>query len=460
MSLFPDTAMKAPTAAIVCGFLLSAYFFHTGTAYQKLDVYDPQSLYKLYTRSWRSGRLSNATRAQDHSLEEPAPGVAYFTPNTEKLINSGSMPRSDLMNFLQGITNTQKMDMLDDVKKLKDCWKSMEKYGRKGPFAPFYCYFYWNSDRDDCQRIYRYRELARGRTTIMLVECLSQTSHALKTLSENNNRNTMSSAGVHIEIGSGLDLLLYAPFSSGMAFNVPERDTFKVTLTRCLGAKFDASAGFGFSVRYLFNKDDLLGESLTVELGLDIPGSKSGIDLLLHFKAKERRFIGYGFALGMGRGLSPIDFSVLSCDTKQIGGDQSSVRIKIGDVGPTWSCQQEELGVVSIDKHGRERICCPAVNLPECSSCMCWFARRDCPVKPASEFSINARKTIALSSCVGEDYLKKPKNKEDCYREWRNNFNLKYGVWRHETKQCWVSDTFSMHTCKWAPNESRDVFIR
>ena len=31
----------------------------------------------------------------------------------------------------------------------------------------------------------------------------------------------MSSAGVHIEIGSGLDLLLYAPFSSGLAFNVP-----------------------------------------------------------------------------------------------------------------------------------------------------------------------------------------------------------------------------------------------
>ena len=37
-----------------------------------------------------------------------------------------------------------------------------------------------------------------------------------------------------------------------------ELDTFKVTLTRCLGAKFDASAGFGFSVRYLLIKDELL----------------------------------------------------------------------------------------------------------------------------------------------------------------------------------------------------------
>ena len=52
-------------------------------------------------------------------------------------------------------------------------------------------------------------------------------------------------------------------------------------------------------LQYLLTEDEWLSwEMQSVELGMDLPGTEFGVDVLVHSKA-EKRFIGFGLSFGI-----------------------------------------------------------------------------------------------------------------------------------------------------------------
>ena len=145
-------------------------------------------------------------------------------------------------------------------------------------------------------------------------------------------------AAVHVEFGIGFAAGLYFSGSGGVGFDVPELKTAKITSTTCWGVKFDVSFGGGISVSFLPKMSDLLGTAVTIELGMDVPGTEIGFDFLIHYSPADRKFVGFGLAFGMGIGLSPVDFASSRCSTNLIAEYQDSVKIAMGYAGPSWTC--------------------------------------------------------------------------------------------------------------------------
>ena len=56
---------------------------------------------------------------------------------------------------------------------------------------------------------------------------------------------------------------------------------------------------------------------MTFEIGLDVPGTELGVDLLFHYNADEHRLVGFGLSFGMSIGLSPVDLTTNRCNTRQ-----------------------------------------------------------------------------------------------------------------------------------------------
>ena len=135
-----------------------------------------------------------------------------------------------------------------------------------------------------------------------------------------------------------------------MAFDIPDMTTTKITYTTCWGIKLDVSVGGGISISYLTKMSDLLGAAVTFEIGIDVPGSELGIDLLFHYNAEENRLVGFGLSFGMGIGLSPVDLATSRCNTRLIADYQSAVKIHIGHTGSSYVCDRQHLGVISENK--------------------------------------------------------------------------------------------------------------
>ena len=182
-----------------------------------------------------------------------------------------------------------------------------------------------------------------------------------------------------LSFGAGL----YFSGSTGVAFDIPDRSTYKITSTTCRGLKFDISIGGRISVTYLPKMSDLLGDAITVELGMDIPGTEFGVDVLVHFNEAEKRFIGFGLSFGMGIGLSPIDIATSRCNTRQVAEYQSSVKIPIGYAGPYLKCNRTFIGVVSDDRY---ILLSSKITQPAAVPKMCWFDGTECPFTPAQEY--------------------------------------------------------------------------
>lgn len=185
----------------------------------------------------------------------------------------------------------------------------------------------------------------------MLIECLSQYRPILGTFLKNNltdseETQNFSPPAIHVEVGGGISAGLYYAGSTGVAFDMPERSSFKFTATTCWGIKLDISVGGGVSVSYLTKMSDLLGDALTIEIGLDVPATELGFDVLFHYSTSEHRIVGFGFAFGMRIGLSPVDFATSRCYTRLISTvNPTSAGIRAGPIGgSSWNCDKKYNG--------------------------------------------------------------------------------------------------------------------
>ena len=415
-------------------------YYQSGEDGNQLEIFDPESLWQHYKQAWTSNPFSR----------ELAPGLSYLTPVTERLVENGTISMSQILSFYNSINSQQKTNFLSSTKKLEACWKKVKTESQSTQSLPFYCYYYWSKYSLLCNQEVKYRNLAKGETELNLIECVGQ----------NQPQTIGDASAIHVEFGISFGAGLYFSGSTGVAFDIPDRSTYIITSTTCRGLKFDISIGGGISVTYLPKMSDLLGDAITVELGMDIPGTEFGVDVLVHFNEAEKRFIGFGLSFGMGIGLSPIDIATSRCNTRQVAEYQSSVKIPIGYAGPYLKCNRTFVGVVSDDRY----ICCPANNPARSCTEMCWFDGTECPFTPAQEYdkgtTQSKKNAIGYSSCLGQTYVVEATSADSCQSRWNNDNRQEYAVWREQSRQCWFSDTENMTTCSWAPSGFRTVYIR
>ena len=176
------------------------------------------------------------------------------------------------------ITDEGKKDLFNKTEKLQEYWEKerSESVGRPIRTTPAACYFNWDLG---CKHIYTTREIAKGETELKLIECVSQNGPAFfEALARafGTESDASDTAAVHVEFGIGFAAGLYFSGSGGVGFDVPELKTAKITSTTCWGVKFDVSFGGGISVSFLPKMSDLLGTAVTIELGMDVPGTEIG----------------------------------------------------------------------------------------------------------------------------------------------------------------------------------------
>lgn len=418
-----------------------------------MNTFDPESLYKHF----KNDAMQNGNA---YPVEDEADGIAYFTGVTRTLMSpsNGSISKNDVLKAYNSFSSTDKTNLYNAQKQIQDCWNNAKNDAQSSSSKSYErCYF------ASCSvPLYeKYENLAKGDTHLKLIECLGQNSEGMtNTLSKvgqaisGRSKRIPANHGLLIEAGGGIAFGLYASGSTGVGYNLNDLGDRIATTTSCLGFKFDIAIGGGFSISYLPDWNDIEGEALTVELGADIPYTEIGIDLLLHFSIKEsgqiQRFIGFGFSIGMGVGLNPIDVATSKCTTTKVADIKDSVLIAIG-LYRGWICESRLVGVVTgtLNKY----ICCPQHHSNRPCSQFCWFDGTECPQTPAQMSTTKYALAIAYSSCPGQTYIAAGQNNwDECFRLWKMDWLQKYILYRVDSGECWFSNTYSLDRCVWAPS--------
>lgn len=288
-----------------------------------VQTYDPESLYHHFKQRQQSSSMSNG---QAYMAE--AEGLAYFSPVSQQLMNNGTVSRDEVLKFYNLLTPHDKTQLYNAEKKIRSCWNDARTSVQTPTSNYEYCYF--GGFNGFCRTKYKYKSLTEGETQLRLINCLAQHTDLTNIFAKTaGKKRSTTNHGLHIERGAGASLGFYISGSHGVAFYLNDISRHSVTQTFCYGIKFDALVVLGFSVYYL---NDLLGAASTVEVGVDIPGTEIGIDILLHFSQTQvdSKLIGFGFAVGMGIGLSPVDVATSFCNTKLFGEYKGSTLIRIG----------------------------------------------------------------------------------------------------------------------------------
>ncbi len=447
--------MKSTVVVMFYSFVYVIY----STVYVNAQVktFDPQSLYQHFKNLRRSAHQMDG---KADVAEELPLGLSYFTPITEKLMNNGTISRDAVLDVYKDFTDDQKQKLSNVESQLRACWSETKEQSQSSQKTYESCYFFYPLDQF-CQDTYPYESVAKGETQMKLVSCLGQkVSGISEMLGESFGRSKKSTEsnnhGLSIEFGGGFAFGLYVSGSTGLAYGLSDPSNNLVLATYCFGFKLDISAGGGVSVSYFFDMDDIPGEAVTVELGLDVPLTEIGIDVLLHFNHEAQEFIGFGLSFGVGVGLNSVDIASSVCRTSVLAQYRSIVLIAIGWVRG-WTCSRYLLGVISEDRY----ICCPEDNPGEdCTGTgFCWFDRRECPHTPKQLAKIKGSAGLAFvilrATCPGQTYVPEGRNNlQKCQELWKKDWRQKYLLWKIEPQECWFSDTYSIDTCAWAPFSS------
>ncbi len=437
--------MKSTLAVIFYSFVYVTFTIDYVNA--DVETFDPESLYQHFKN------LQRSAHQMDGKAEELPAGLSYFTPITEQLLNNGTVSRDVILDYYNAITDDQKKKLYNVDSQLRACWREAKDQSQSSKETYQSCYF--NSFTGKCKNRYNSVSVAKGETQMKLVSCLGQrVSGVLELLGESfgrSKKSTASNHGLSVEFGFGFSFGLYVSGSTGVAYGLKDSDPTNhlTTATSCCGVKMDLSAGGSVSVSYFFDMDDIPGESVTVEMGADVPLTEVGIDFLLHYNHITRKVIGFGLSFGVGVGLIPIDFASSFCKTQVLAHYRSSVLIAIGPFSG-WKCSTYLLGVVS---DGR-RICCPEDNPDEDCTEFCWFTGTECPHTPKQLAAIKGvtgvEWVMVRAVCPGQTYIPAGQyNEKKCEDLWKSG-SQRVLLWRKEPQECWFSD-YSIDTCSWAP---------
>ncbi len=445
--------MKCTVAVMVYSWVYVTNSFVSVNA--KVETFDPQSLYKHFKNLRRSAHQMDG-KAQ--VAEELPSGLSYFTPITENLLNNGTISRDAVLDYYNAITDDQKKNLNIAESQLRACWSETKDQSQRSQRTYESCYFDFTGQY--CQSTYD--SVVKGETQMKLVSCLGQkVSGVTELLGESFGRSKKSASnnhGLHIEFGGGFAFGLYVSGSTGVAFGLSDPSNILQTATYCHGFKFDLSAGGGISVSYFFDMDDIPGKAITVELGMDIPGTEIGIDVLLHFNHITRKIIGFGLSFGVGVGLIPVDIASSLCKTNVLAHYKSSVLIAISSYWG-WKCSHSLQGVVSEDSY----ICCPEDNPDHDCTDFCWFDGKECPHTPKQLAEIKGKTwVLSRASCPGQMYIAEGRySKKKCQELWKSDWRQQYMLWKIESQECWFSETYSVDTCAWAPiSTGTEIWVR
>lgn len=418
-------------------------------------------------------------------------GIVYLTPKSKELVNNGTIRKSVIQADVKRFNRTMKRQMNKVQHKVGVCWNTLRDESNDMMDKDLMCFFmekFNNRILDPVGHALRaillrqelgrcpsgyMKRLQEGISNVKFLKCLTQ--------NDENTQALMSLLapgggwGVHVELGFGASFGYYYQASNGIAFG---KNGITITSTTCHGVKLDISAGIGISVSFLPDMNDLLGTALTIEMGFDLPGTEAGFDVLLHFAYGDNglpnKFIGFGFALGMGFGVVPLDLAASYCNTVKranfpFSTGQAILHLPGQDAinGNSWVCSARLLGVTIQNK-----TCCPESNRAQgCTGEYCWFEGTKCPRSPAeiagkvqdrpgSHDSTSLRysmeyiikRTVCPNLQTFQPHRVSLKKCTALFDRQARKGKQKYMIFRGDVKECWFSNTYSVSTCSWTPS--------
>ena len=355
--------------------------------------------------------------------------IKYLTKKTKNMVDNGELTVSAINT---AVRNIEVDELLQHEEEFKNCW---------------------NERLEVFNNLYSSRKTYVGKSndglydTLALLEMQKCLTYDMVHMNSGNvdtyidgwhvgvTSNEDKKGAMAIEIGAGGAIGFYIQGATGFVWSERDPNIKYWTYSTCKGIKGDASFGFSLTLSYFYDEADVLGSGRVFEVGLDIPFTEAGVDVLFYQTEDGKRATGVGISFGIGIGLLWVDVAVSHCTTKKIADFSYHQFSKVLNVGQYsgWDCDYSVLGAISEDKY----ICCVGQNTAKgCTSELCWFDGVVCPTEPR-----NTDK-YGLAYYPGAKWIADGYNNEEkCLSLWRLDNTMKYVVYDFRYNECWhISD--------------------